>query len=328
MGYYTAARLPSTTACSRPRRSAPTTSAPSWGPPGRIASTSRRGPRAASRRTAFWGYGVFDYPIILDLLEAAGMTWKVYNIGWDNVREGDSDNVSCSGSGGRATGGPARTRRRYFADLEAGTFPRLRSSSPAPQGPRRAPAGRRQVGHADPAEAHPRACGSRSIWDSSAFVLTYDEAGGYFDHVPPPQVDAYGLGIRVPTWVVAVGEARAPRATVSNHTSTLKFIERLFGLPTLASVNHRFDDETPGWGRTTRPPRTAHHGPPAPPRDATPSRRPDGLLRYLATASGRHGRRPNAPPSLPSMSERRSEAPSWRDATAQSLKPRPSSLGR
>ena len=32
-----------------------------------------------------WGYGVFDYPIILDLLDAAGVTWKVYNIGWDSV---------------------------------------------------------------------------------------------------------------------------------------------------------------------------------------------------------------------------------------------------
>jgi phospholipase C len=32
-----------------------------------------------------WGYGVFDYPIILDLLDAAGVTWKVYNLGWDSV---------------------------------------------------------------------------------------------------------------------------------------------------------------------------------------------------------------------------------------------------
>ncbi len=40
-----------------------------------------------------WGYGVFDYPIILDLLEAAGVTWKVYNIGWDSVPFGNTDNV-------------------------------------------------------------------------------------------------------------------------------------------------------------------------------------------------------------------------------------------
>src|SRR2546426_997491 len=40
-----------------------------------------------------WGYGVFDYPIILDLLEAAGVSWKVYNIGWDSVPYGNTDNV-------------------------------------------------------------------------------------------------------------------------------------------------------------------------------------------------------------------------------------------
>jgi phospholipase C len=40
-------------------------------------------------------------------------------------------------------------------------------------------------------------------WESSAYLLTYDEHGGYFDHVPPPQVDAYGLSVRVPLWVVS-----------------------------------------------------------------------------------------------------------------------------
>ena len=86
-----------------------------------------------------------------------------------------------------------------------------------------------------------------SAWNTSAFVLTYDEAGGYFDHVSPPQIDAYGLGIRVPTWVVSPYAKRAnlePR--LYDHTSTLRFIERVFDLPTLASVNHLFDTETPG----------------------------------------------------------------------------------
>ena len=40
-----------------------------------------------------WGYGVFDYPIILDLLDAAGVTWKIYNVSWDSVPFGNTDNV-------------------------------------------------------------------------------------------------------------------------------------------------------------------------------------------------------------------------------------------
>ena len=98
----------------------------------------------------------------------------------------------------------------------------------------------------------------------AAFLLTYDEHGGFFDHVPPPQVDAFGLGMRVPLWVISpllrrrgVVATRRP----SEHVSTLKLIERLHGLPTLASRNHTFDHATPiGPGYDA-------YGAPAPPRD-------------------------------------------------------------
>jgi phospholipase C len=101
------------------------------------------------------------------------------------------------------------------------------------------------------------------LWPRSAFLLTYDEHGGFFDHVAPPQVDAYGLGVRVPLWVVSplarrgVVTSRRP----ADHVSTLKLVERLHGLPTLASRTHSFDLSTPsGAGHDTG-------GAPAPPRD-------------------------------------------------------------
>ena len=88
---------------------------------------------------------------------------------------------------------------------------------------------------------------SSSSWKSSALFLTYDEGGGFFDHVAPPQVDAYGLGMRVPMLVVS---PYAKRGYVSGHlyehSSILKFIERRFALPSLASINHKFDTSTPG----------------------------------------------------------------------------------
>jgi phospholipase C len=58
--------------------------------------------------------------------------------------------------------------------------------------------------------------------------------------------------------------------TIYDHGSVLKFIERVFKLPTLASMNHQFDHHTPG-----NPPGgndAAHgkeYGPPAPPRDGS-----------------------------------------------------------
>jgi len=100
-------------------------------------------------------------------------------------------------------------------------------------------------------------------WESSVFMFTYDEHGGYFDHVPAPQLDAFGLGIRVPMWVISPFAKTGPIETSlpSDFASTLKFLERLHGLPTLASANHLFDTSTP----TGSDYQTG--GAPAPPRD-------------------------------------------------------------
>jgi hypothetical protein len=84
------------------------------------------------------------------------------------------------------------------------------------------------------------------------------------------QFDAYGAGIRVPAWVISPFAKKAHlETTVYEHTSTLKFFETVFGLPTLASVNHRFDQSTPG-GPNNQAAGGSPAGPPAPPRDGIP----------------------------------------------------------
>jgi phospholipase C len=40
-------------------------------------------------------------------------------------------------------------------------------------------------------------------WSECAIVITWDDYGGFYDHVAPPQVDAYGEGFRVPTLVIS-----------------------------------------------------------------------------------------------------------------------------
>ena len=107
-----------------------------------------------------------------------------------------------------------------------------------------------------------------SLWRRSAYIITYDEHGGYFDHVEPPAIDAFGLGVRVPTWVISPwAKTGYLDPTVYDFNSILKFLERLHGLPTLASVNHRFDDGTPVGRNYQAANPGATVGPPAPPRD-------------------------------------------------------------
>jgi len=87
--------------------------------------------------------------------------------------------------------------------------------------------------------------------------------------VAPPQVDAYGLGFRVPMLIIS---PYARRGHVSGqlyeHSSILKFIEHHFGLPSLASINHQFDTSTPSSNNDAAIGQA--FGPPAPPRDGLP----------------------------------------------------------
>ncbi|HKG18585.1 MAG TPA: alkaline phosphatase family protein, partial [Candidatus Limnocylindrales bacterium] len=107
-----------------------------------------------------------------------------------------------------------------------------------------------------------------SLWDRSAYLITYDEHGGYFDHVPPPQVDAFGLGIRVPCWVISpYAKPGHIEGTTYEFASILRFIENNWGLPRLADVNHEFDTATPVGGDYQAAAPEATAGPPAPPRD-------------------------------------------------------------
>jgi phospholipase C len=92
-------------------------------------------------------------------------------------------------------------------------------------------------------------------WKTSALFLTYDEGGGYYDHVPPPlackpddklnpgpwQPDR--LGFRVPfTAVSPYVKRHYVSHTVYDHTSVLKFIETWWNLPALTKRDANAND--------------------------------------------------------------------------------------
>jgi phospholipase C len=72
------------------------------------------------------------------------------------------------------------------------------------------------------------------MWDDTAIFLTWDDYGGFYDHVPPPQVDDFGFGIRVPMLVIS---PYAKRGYIDSRTgefsSVLRFIEDNWGLSQL-----------------------------------------------------------------------------------------------
>lgn len=74
------------------------------------------------------------------------------------------------------------------------------------------------------------------------------------------------MGFRVPMLVISPWAKRGHvSGTLYEHSSVLKFIERRFGLPSLASVNHQFDTQTLATDNDAASGQA--FGPPAPPRD-------------------------------------------------------------
>ena len=80
-------------------------------------------------------------------------------------------------------------------------------------------------------------------WQSTAIVITWDDYGGFYDHVAPPQIDAYGEGFRVPTLVVSPwAKKHFIDRTQYEFGSLLRLAEVNFNLPTLGTRDIRSND--------------------------------------------------------------------------------------
>jgi phospholipase C len=89
-----------------------------------------------------------------------------------------------------------------------------------------------------------------------AVIVTYDENGGFWDHVPPPSGngwgDRWGPGTRIPTIIVSPHAKRDYiDRTAYDTTSIIKFITRRFGLEPLAGARPNAGDLTAAfdWAR-------------------------------------------------------------------------------
>ena len=77
-------------------------------------------------------------------------------------------------------------------------------------------------------------------WPHILIVVTYDENGGFWDHVAPPKGDRWGPGSRVPTLIVSPYARKGfVDHTLYDTTSILRFITKRYALPTLAGLQAR-----------------------------------------------------------------------------------------
>ena len=120
------------------------------------------------------------------------------------------------------------------------------------------------------------AVGGSRFWPSTAIFVMWDEWGGWYDHVPPPQVDYDGLGIRVPLLVIS---PYAKKNYVSHvqyeHGSLLRFIEDQFGLAHLAASDARANSPANDCFDFSQPPRAFKKIPAAVPAEFFLTQPPD-----------------------------------------------------
>ena len=133
-----------------------------------------------------------------------------------------------------------------------------------------------------------------SSWKDSVFILTFDEFGGFYDHVPPqaavspdgvkpadlqpndictqftgPTCDFVYTGYRVPLIVISpFTKKNYVSHTVADYTAWLKFVETRFGLPSLTKrdaaqmdMTEFFDFTNPPWSTPPNPPVQPTNGP-------------------------------------------------------------------
>jgi phospholipase C len=215
-----------------------------------------------------------------DRLHAAGLSWAWYNEGWNTVKPWALKTAFGPGDGSivvdtplgyvphhnpfqyfptwfdNVRAGRMRDAEDFLEDLRADRLPEVcllkatasHDEHPADSAPRW---GERWVLQLL------RALGESRAWQRSLVVITYDEGGGFWDHVAPPNPDAYGCGTRVPALVISPWARRGYiDHRIADTTSILALIEARFGLTPLTARDAAAYNLLDGldFSQTARPP--------------------------------------------------------------------------
>ena len=185
-------------------------------------------------------------PTIGDRLSAAGVSWAWYSGGWTNAIAGNPRDLFsfhqqpfayyanyADGTEGRAL--HLKDETEFLEALGNGTLPAVSFVKPVGLDNEHPGSGNILRGQEHVAELV-RAVQNSRYWNEAAIIITYDEFGGYWDHVAPPVVDRWGPGPRVPTVIVSPYARRGyVDHTTYDTTSILKLIETRWNVAPLGS---------------------------------------------------------------------------------------------
>jgi phospholipase C len=183
----------------------------------------------------------FSYETLADLLDAQNISWRYYAPSITNSWSA-YDAISQIRYSSDWTNDIIAPPQQFITDVQNGTLAQVTWIVPDWSYSDHAGAGSTANGP-DWVGNVVNAVGASQFWNSTAIFVTWDDWGGWYDHVPPPQVDTMGLGFRVPLIVIS---PYAQHGYVS-HTqhefgSILHFTEEMFNLPSLGTRDAISDD--------------------------------------------------------------------------------------
>ncbi|MEN3336529.1 MAG: phospholipase, partial [Acidobacteriota bacterium] len=188
-------------------------------------------------------YPCFDFPTVADSLEARGVPWRYYAPGrgqhgyiWSaldaikHIRQGplwESRVVPFERFAGDAASGNLPAVSWLIPDFNVSEHPTVHAFAGTTLSVSVCEGENWTVQQINAIMRGP-------AWPTTAIVLAWDDFGGFYDHVPPPEFDQLGLGPRVPLIVISpyVKEGTVSH-TVYEFASVLQFIEQRHKLKAL-----------------------------------------------------------------------------------------------
>jgi phospholipase C len=228
-------------------------------------------------------YPCFEHPTLTDELDAKGVSWRYYAPNAGSIWTGpnaimhmcqpqtQNGQLTCSGATWDKVIIPST---QVLTDIANWQLPQVSWIIPAGQYSDH-PSSAIDTGPSWVASIV-NAIGNSSYWSNTAIIITWDDWGGWYDHVPPPKVindgtswgSGYVYGFRVPLIVVSpYAKAQYISHVTHDFGSILNLIEQTFGLASLNYADARADnladclnfDQSPLGFQTISAPLSAEH---------------------------------------------------------------------
>ena len=191
----------------------------------------------------FWEVPCFHIQTVADSMNNAGLSWRYYT---GTYSEGGFEWCEFEAIYQIRYGPQWKTNilpdARFFTDVAAGNLANMTWITTDGEMSEHPDQGSSCAGE-NSTVAIVNAIMNSPLWSSTVIFVSWDDFGGFYDHVAPPQLDLLGLGPRVPLLIISpFAKSGYIEHQQLEFSSVVKFVEEIFGLPFLTARDTNSND--------------------------------------------------------------------------------------